>query len=102
MQSSSPFRIFGAFRISINNPPVLGIETECTAKICVSSTLYLALFDRVDGIRASAVQDIVLNSVLGVVEPRFFDETTVKEAMVVVFNVLQGLVGQRLGREEFG
>lgn len=83
-------------------PVVLRIKVKRAAKVGISSTLDLPFFDRVDRIGTGAVKNIVLNGILGVVEPSLFDETALDEAVVVVFEVLERVVRERLCWKKLG
>ncbi len=102
MEGSYTLGIFGCFCISVDGPVVFGIEMKCASKVGISSCLDLTFFDGIDGIGTGSMQDVVLDGVLGVVEPRFLDETAIEKTMVVILNVLQRVVRKRLGRKELG
>ena len=102
MEGSYTFRILCCFGITIDGPIVLWIEIESASKVGIPPALDLTLFDSVYGISPRAVQDIVLDWILGIVDPCFLDETAVDETMVVVFDVLKGVIGKWLSCEELG
>jgi hypothetical protein len=102
MESGYALCILGGLCIAVDAPLVLGIKVEGAAEVGVSPALHLALFDVVDGVGACAVEDVVLHGIFGIVEPCLLYEAAVEEAVVVVFDVLERMVRERLGGQEFG